>query len=258
MSEETTIDEDKSAGLGVQVIARAASVLRALEGRPDGLSLGADRAGSRARPLDGAAHRRRARDRGFRDARPSPDEAFGSAQALRGSPRRSARTSRRSCIRISSRCAMRSAKRSICRFCRAARPCSSIRFRGSSDLDRAVGDRRAVSPALHRERQGDPRLLQQAGRGSLIDKSVAEHPEHPLSDRAKLLRELDAIRRKHLAFDLGEHDVGISAVGAAVLDPFGRPVAVSIPAPTHRFNAKRDALAEVLTTFREKIAGILG
>ena len=33
-------DSDDRAGQGVQVIARAANVLRALEGRPDGLSLG--------------------------------------------------------------------------------------------------------------------------------------------------------------------------------------------------------------------------
>ena len=39
MDVETIGDEDKSAGMGVQVIARAASVLRALEGKPDGLSL---------------------------------------------------------------------------------------------------------------------------------------------------------------------------------------------------------------------------
>lgn len=33
-------EDEKATGLGVQVIARAASVLRALEGRPEGLSLG--------------------------------------------------------------------------------------------------------------------------------------------------------------------------------------------------------------------------
>ena len=37
---DATGEEDKSAGMGVQVIARAASVLRALEGKPEGLSLG--------------------------------------------------------------------------------------------------------------------------------------------------------------------------------------------------------------------------
>src|ERR1700735_5297633 len=40
VDEETGGEEEKSGGLGVQVIARAASVLRALEGRPEGLSLG--------------------------------------------------------------------------------------------------------------------------------------------------------------------------------------------------------------------------
>src|ERR1700723_3660527 len=40
VDEETTGEEERAGGLGVQVIARAASVLRALEGRPEGLSLG--------------------------------------------------------------------------------------------------------------------------------------------------------------------------------------------------------------------------
>ena len=39
MDIESIGDEDRSAGAGVQVIARAAAVLRALEGKPEGLSL---------------------------------------------------------------------------------------------------------------------------------------------------------------------------------------------------------------------------
>ena len=93
---------------------------------------------------------------------------------------------------------------------------------------------------------------------TLIDKSVAEHPDIRLAIAPKLLRELDAARRKHLAFDLGEHGVGISAVGIAVLDAFGRPVAVSIPAPTHRFNAERESLAQALLAFREKMRSVVG
>src|SRR5258708_923507 len=38
--ERSVDEEEKAGGLGIQVIARAASVLRALEGRPEGLSLG--------------------------------------------------------------------------------------------------------------------------------------------------------------------------------------------------------------------------
>lgn len=35
-------------------------------------------------------------------------------------------------------------------------------------------------------------------------------------------------------------------------------VAVSIPAPTHRFNEQRDALAEALLAFRDKLRTIVG
>ena len=93
---------------------------------------------------------------------------------------------------------------------------------------------------------------------TLIDKSMEEHPDHPLPDRAKLMREVEAARRKHLAFDLGEHGIGISAVGIAMLDAFGRPVAVSIPAPTHRFDAEREKLATALIRMREKMRSIVG
>ena len=93
----------------------------------------------------------------------------------------------------------------------------------------------------------------------MIDKSVAEHPEHPLAgSRQAAPRTRCRQTTQNLAFDLGEHDVGISAVGVAVLDAFGRPVAVSIPAPTHRFNAERDALSAAILAFREKMRTIVG
>jgi DNA-binding IclR family transcriptional regulator len=93
---------------------------------------------------------------------------------------------------------------------------------------------------------------------AMIDKSVASHPDHPLADRAKLSREIETVRRKHLAFDLGEHDAGIGAVGVATLDSFGRPIAVSVPAPTQRFAARRDELAKALVAFRDKMRAIVG
>ena len=87
---------------------------------------------------------------------------------------------------------------------------------------------------------------------------LREHPGHPLADRGRLAKEIDAARRKHLAFDLAEHGIGISAVGVAVVDPFGRPVAVSIPAPTHRFVERRVALSAALLSFREKLRTNIG
>jgi DNA-binding IclR family transcriptional regulator len=88
---------------------------------------------------------------------------------------------------------------------------------------------------------------------ALIEKSVASHPTHPLADRAKLLREIETARRRQLAFDLGEHDSGIGAAGVAVFDSFGRPVAVSIPVPWSRFRARREELAKALKDFRHEM-----
>jgi DNA-binding IclR family transcriptional regulator len=90
----------------------------------------------------------------------------------------------------------------------------------------------------------------------LIDKSLNEHPDYPLN-RKRLIEELSDIRRTHLAYDLEEHGAGISAIGTAIIDHFGRPVAVSIPVPTQRFLENRDSLAERLHDFRRRVEKIL-
>jgi DNA-binding IclR family transcriptional regulator len=93
---------------------------------------------------------------------------------------------------------------------------------------------------------------------ALIDKSVASHANHPLVDRAKLLRDVETARRQHVAFDLGEHDSGIGAVGVAVFDSFGRPVAVSVPVPWARFKKRRKELAKALRVLRHEIQMAVG
>lgn len=92
---------------------------------------------------------------------------------------------------------------------------------------------------------------------ALIDKSVATHPSHPLKDRDKLLREIATMRRTHLGFDRGEHDGSIGAVGIAVFDSFGRAVAVSIPVPWPRFAKRRDVLTKALGSFRQDMQAVL-
>lgn len=91
----------------------------------------------------------------------------------------------------------------------------------------------------------------------LIVKSVAEHPDFPLLNRERLRRELEEIRHSHLAYDLEEHGAGISAIGTALIDHFGRPTAISIPVPTQRFLENRDLLAERLLAFRRRVEPII-
>jgi DNA-binding IclR family transcriptional regulator len=93
--------------------------------------------------------------------------------------------------------------------------------------------------------------------GDLIDKSLADHPDFPLASRERLQTELEETRRTHLAFDIEEHGEGISAIGTALLDVFGRPVAISIPVPSRRFEEQRAFLATELTAFRDRLKAAL-
>jgi DNA-binding IclR family transcriptional regulator len=257
VNDETTVDEDKSAGLGVQVIARAASVLRALERRPEGLSLGQiAREVGLARSTVQRIVAALATENFVTEAQPGRGVRIGPGLARIAASLSSNLTD----ILHPHLVALRDEVGETVDL--------SILSGGSAVfIDQIPGQQRLVALSgigerfpLHCTANGKAILacFKKQDAGSLIDKSVVEHPEHQLLDRAKLLRELDGVKCKNLAFDIGEHDVGISAVGTAVLDAFGRPVAVSIPAPTHRFDAQRDALAEALSAFREKILGIVG
>lgn len=257
MSAQATGEEDKGTTLGVQVIARAADVLRALEGKPDGLSLG-----EIARTVG------LARSTVQRIVAALANEDFvAEAQPGRG-------------VRIGPGLTRIAASFSS-NFSEILRPHLvvlrddveetvdlSILSGGSAIfIDQIVGRQRLIAISgigerfpLHCTANGKAILscIAKQDEPALIDKSVAEHPEGPLADRARLSGELEIIRRTHLAFDFGEHSVGISAVGVAVTDPFGRPIAVSIPAPTHRFNERQEFLAATLLKFRDKLASIMG
>ena len=72
------------------------------------------------------------------------------------------------------------------------------------------------------------------------------------SDRlTSILAELDAIRGGALATDEDEHTDGISALGFAVRDRAGDVLAVSIPVPSSRFARNKAALTRVLTQARD-------
>jgi DNA-binding IclR family transcriptional regulator len=91
----------------------------------------------------------------------------------------------------------------------------------------------------------------------LVDKSTAEHPDHPLTDHDALMHELGRARQTHLAFDFEEHRQDITAVGTALLDWFGGPIAISIPIPSLRFADRQDEITARLLHFREPVKGVL-
>lgn len=76
-------------------------------------------------------------------------------------------------------------------------------------------------------------------------------------DPGRLRAELDAVRAAGVAFDHEEHTAGISAVGAAVAGPDGPVLTLSIPAPSERFAATRDALVAALRTAIDEATALL-
>jgi DNA-binding IclR family transcriptional regulator len=61
--------------------------------------------------------------------------------------------------------------------------------------------------------------------------------------RDELQSELDRIRREGVAFDREEHTEGICAAGAAILDSSGPAAAISVPVPVQRFLGEEGHLA---------------
>lgn len=79
-------------------------------------------------------------------------------------------------------------------------------------------------------------------------KLTAETP-NTITSWERLDAEIDGIRRSGVAYDREENAIGISAVAAAVRGPYGDIAAISIPVPTQRFEAAHDELAAALRKY---------
>jgi DNA-binding IclR family transcriptional regulator len=73
-----------------------------------------------------------------------------------------------------------------------------------------------------------------------------------------LEEELLRIRETGIAYDREEHSIGISAVGAAIVGLEGQIAAITIPTPTVRFAKKEADLAKALQFCRAAIDRVLG
>ncbi len=69
-----------------------------------------------------------------------------------------------------------------------------------------------------------------------------------------ILEDIEAIRGGKIATDENEHTDGISAIGFALRDPSGDIIAISTPVPSSRFARTRDVLIRILKKAREGIA----
>lgn len=86
------------------------------------------------------------------------------------------------------------------------------------------------------------------------------HPLTPdtVTDRSRLLAQLEEVRRIGYAIDREEHTIGISAVGGVVRDAYSAVAAVTIPLPSQRFAGQEQTLASALTACCAQISDALG
>lgn len=67
-----------------------------------------------------------------------------------------------------------------------------------------------------------------------------------ITSRAKLEAELKKIRRDGFAVDREEHTIGICAVGAVIRDSFGMEMAITVPLPAQRFVGREEEISTAL------------
>jgi DNA-binding IclR family transcriptional regulator len=81
---------------------------------------------------------------------------------------------------------------------------------------------------------------------------------HTITDRDALVRELDEVRENGYAFDREEQTDGICAVGVVIRDTVGARAALTIAAPAERFYGREDELVPAILRARDRIAAALG
>ncbi|MGV3635627.1 MAG: IclR family transcriptional regulator [Pseudorhodoplanes sp.] len=89
-------------------------------------------------------------------------------------------------------------------------------------------------------------VLDDAAIEALIGKSYKPRTQHTITKLPQLMDEIRAVRRDGYAIDREEHTLGICAAGVAMRDMLGNYVAISVPVPAQRFHAERARICERL------------
>jgi DNA-binding IclR family transcriptional regulator len=248
---------DDSPRQSIQVITRAVSVLRALEGEPDGLSLGQI-----------AQRVSLARSTVQRIVEALRTEQF----VIAASPTAGVRLGP-ALIRLAASASVE--------FDQITRPImadlsqtigetvdlSVLKGRSAVFTDQIQGSHRlrAVSAIgetfpLHCTANGKAILsvLPDDKIERLLQGTLAKLTPNTITKLSELLKEIDGCRRSGIAVDDEEHTEGISALGTGFVDPIGRAIAISVPVPTTRFKRIRVELGAHLLAARERIIESLG
>jgi DNA-binding IclR family transcriptional regulator len=236
----------------VQVIARAAAILRALEDEADGLSLGQI-----------AQRVNLARSTVQRIVAALAAEKFLIAASPNGRVRLGP-----TILRLAA-----SARTDFVAIARPFLVQLSSELKETVDLavvkkdhlvfiDQVIGSHRlrAVSAVgetfpLHCTANGKAYLagLETDAIARLIGTSYEQRTPRTLTRLEDLLKDLKSVRKTGVAFDREEHTQGICAAGVATRDPLGNVIAISVPVPAQRFYQHQRNIAAQLRATKEAL-----
>ena len=237
---------------GIQVIARAAAVLRSLEPEPDGLSL-ADIAAKVGLPRSTVQRIVAALvgERFLMSASPTARVKLGPSLVQLGAA-----------ADIGTEKMVRPFMQELSDAADETVDLSVLRHDAAVFVDQVQGTQRLVAVSavgrefpLHCTANGKAllALLPPARRDQLLSARLKRHTRATITDRLVLEEQLQATLQTNLAFDLEEHSAGICAVGTAFFDALGREYSVSIPVPAARYSGKQALLVRLLKKTRADV-----
>jgi DNA-binding IclR family transcriptional regulator len=236
----------------VQVIARAAAILRALEDTPHGLSLGqiarkVQLARSTVQRIVAALEAEKL----LIAASPTGRVRLGPAlQRLAAS------------VETDFVALARPHLRALSAELRETVDLSALRRANMVFIDQAVGPQRlrTVSAVgelfpLHCSAPGKATLaaMDDADIERLIGHVYEARTPHTLTSFEGLLADLSRTRASGVGYDREEHTLGVCAVAVALRDPLGNAVSISVPVPSQRFAGREAEIAAALIGTRMAI-----
>lgn len=243
---------------GIQVISRAAAILRVLERQPDGLSLG---------EIAAAVSLPRSTVQRIVDALDAEGLVLASSSA-RGVRLGPALLSLASATRFEIVEAARETLLALARECGETVDLSVIDNDKMVFVDQVPGRHRltavsglGVAFPLHSSANGKAVLavMTDTARDKLKRKlRLAAQTQNTITSWEMLERELDEVRKTGLAHDREENSAGISAIAMPIRSPSGELAAISIPAPTQRFKEREKELTAMLLKHGEELQQKLG
>jgi IclR family transcriptional regulator, carbohydrate utilization repressor len=238
---------------GIQVIARAANVLRSLEGEPDGLSLReiADKVGlarSTVQRIVGALVDEQLLIAATPNARvklgPSLIRLAASANIDVGA-------------------LLKPYMQDLSRLVEETVDLSVLKGKRAVFINQVAARNRRLQAVSH---IGDAFPLHCTANGKALlatmpepdlDKYLKTNLEtftpNTITDVIQLITVIEDFQKNLITVDREEHTEGICAVGTSFSDPFGQALALSVPIPTHRFSQVESVVSQALIECRNAI-----